>query len=181
MPGKRIDHKNGKTWDNRRSNLRLATKNQNAWNTRKKNRGGLRKTSSKYKGVNYDKRRGYWVAELWKFGKKIFTKRFPTEKDAAIGYNVVAKKEFGEFARLNEVKVSNDDLRRIKRIILDYVRGGRKLGGGISFIKRWGENGRWIFTKRINGKGKYMGSFATREEAEVERERLKSNKEGASA
>lgn len=93
------DHKNNNTLDNRRINLRNATRSENMWN-RKKTCG-----SSKYKGVHLRKKgmRRYWRAEIYKDNKRVWRKLFKNEKDAARAYNSQAKKLFGKFARLNEV------------------------------------------------------------------------------
>ncbi|MDH4206160.1 MAG: HNH endonuclease, partial [Desulfobacteraceae bacterium] len=51
--GKVIDHINGNGLDNRKANVRFATVQQNGWNKRKQS-GNY---SSKYKGVNWEKKR----------------------------------------------------------------------------------------------------------------------------
>ncbi len=53
-----VDHQNHNGLDNRRRNLRIATWTENCWNKRKANF----KSSSQYKGVMWDKRRGKWQA-----------------------------------------------------------------------------------------------------------------------
>lgn len=52
------DHINGNGLDNRRSNLRVVTKAQNAENQQRKRKG----TSSKYRGVCWDTAQGSWLA-----------------------------------------------------------------------------------------------------------------------
>lgn len=92
-----VDHINHNTLDNRRENLRLCTRSQNAQNAY-----GQRETSSKYKGVCFE-RRGLkrWRASMKLDQKSIFIGNFATEREAARAYNQRAKSTFGEFAKLN--------------------------------------------------------------------------------
>jgi hypothetical protein len=92
-----VDHKNGDTLDNRRANLRLATRAQNAWNTRR----DKSKTSSQFIGVTFDKNRGLWAPRIRYQGKRIYLGRFKNEIDAARAYDEAARKYHGEFALLN--------------------------------------------------------------------------------
>lgn len=89
----RTDHRNGDGLDNRRANLRRATKAQNNRN-RRKTIG-----YSKYKGVGWHENR--WCAQIKVNGKKIHLGRFISEEDAARAYDAAARREFGEFAALN--------------------------------------------------------------------------------
>lgn len=95
--GYEIDHKNRNSMDNRRENLRWATRMQNCHNTGSKNKWG-------FKGVKSDK--GKWIARITANKQKIHLGTFPTPKDAAIAYNEAAIKYHGEFAYLN---VFNDE------------------------------------------------------------------------
>jgi len=95
IAGKKHDHINRNGLDNRRSNLRLATKSQNMANA--VSRGG----SSRFKGVLWDKARSKWKAQ-GKHNYKIYMLgRFDIEEDAARAYDAWAVKAFGEFARVN--------------------------------------------------------------------------------
>jgi hypothetical protein len=96
-PGLLVDHRHGNTLDNRRSELRLATRSQNQYNKRKTRSN----TTSKYKGVSYDKANQKWAAKILYKGKEKWLDRFGNEIEAAIAYDKAAKKYFGEFARLN--------------------------------------------------------------------------------
>lgn len=87
-----IDHINGDGQDNRLCNLRLATLQENQRNSVKS-----KPSTSKYKGVNYDKERGKWKAEFRYNNKSYFIGRFNTEEDAKEAYDAVAKVAFGEF------------------------------------------------------------------------------------
>jgi hypothetical protein len=61
-----VDHRNGDSLDNRRANLRLATRGQNSCNRRKTKT----KTSSRFIGVSFFKRNGLWAASISYCGKK---------------------------------------------------------------------------------------------------------------
>lgn len=95
-----VDHINGNRLDNRRVNLRTcAHPSQNQYNQKKQRRV----TSSKFKGVTFDKSRGLWMAKI-KRARLIFNLgRFHDEVDAAVAYNNAALELFGEFAKLNEI------------------------------------------------------------------------------
>lgn len=88
------DHINGKTLDNRRSNLRVATHTQNM-----QNRAKRKNTSSAHKGITWDGTRRKWAAVLQANNRTFFIGRFAREEDAAEAYAARAAKEFGEFNR----------------------------------------------------------------------------------
>lgn len=93
------DHINGDTLDNRKSNLRTATRSQNQHNSklRKDNKSG-------YKGVGWHKATMKWRVRINKDGENVFTAYFDDIKDAARAYNTEAFALFGEFAKLNKIK-----------------------------------------------------------------------------
>ena len=92
-----VDHKNGDHLDNRRTNLRLASKAQNAANT-----GKLSTNGSGFKGVVKHGKK--YRAFAHKDGKTLYLGTFESPKEAACEYNKTAKKLFGKFARPNKVK-----------------------------------------------------------------------------
>lgn len=91
-----VDHKNGDGLDNRRDNLRAATRAQNMANSRKRSGG-----SSQFKGVSWGKRDSIWQAKITKAGKCFYLGNFVLEKDAAMAYDAAAREYFGEFANIN--------------------------------------------------------------------------------
>lgn len=91
-----VDHKDNDPLNNRRDNLRIATRSQNNCNV------GLRKNKvSKYKGVS--KLRDKWQAAISKNKKTFYIGIYENEVDAAIAYNERAKELHGEFALLNKI------------------------------------------------------------------------------
>jgi hypothetical protein len=97
--GFETDHINGNGLDNRKRNLRIATRNQNMANQRPQ-----KNTSSRYKGVSWEKRRSKWQAYIETKGHKRHLGYFDNEIDAAKAYNTAASLIFGEFARLNNLE-----------------------------------------------------------------------------
>lgn len=94
--GKLVDHKNGNGLYNCRHNLRICTSAENLRN---------RKTShgrGRYKGVNWHKATGKWVAKITVNYIQKHLGVFTDEDEAAIAYNVAAVKYHGEFANLND-------------------------------------------------------------------------------
>lgn len=91
-----VDHINRDSLDNRRSNLRLANRNQNAFNRKK----SLNK-SSQYKGVSFDKTKSMWQSYVKMEGIKYLLGYFPKEKQAAKVYDQAASYYYGQFASLN--------------------------------------------------------------------------------
>lgn len=98
-PGYLVDHINGDTLDNRRSNLRICTNSQNQQNTH--SRGG----SSKYKGVSLQKRSGKWKAGFQYNGKKYHCGLWDTEEEAARAVDAKRLEVCGEFVVLNLVEI----------------------------------------------------------------------------
>ena len=95
VPGKLVDHRDRDKLNNRKSNLRCATRSQNNGNRIKQSR----LCSSRFKGVYWEGDRRKWAASI----KKRRLGRFDDEISAAKAYNEAAKREFGEFALLNNV------------------------------------------------------------------------------
>lgn len=94
-----VDHRDSSnTRDNRRSNLRFATNEQNSQNARKKRNNSGEKAVSRYKGVC--RGRNGWKVRIQVNGKRmtVGTFRADQETQAARAYDVAALEHHGEFA-----------------------------------------------------------------------------------
>ena len=94
-----VDHINHNKLDNCVSNLRWVSNQQNAMNKTKTSSN----TTSKYKGVSFDRKRNKWAAAIKINNKKKFLGYFVDEKDAARAYNDKAIELFHEYASVNEI------------------------------------------------------------------------------
>ncbi|MGU3661083.1 HNH endonuclease [Methylobacterium fujisawaense] len=90
-----VDHRDGDTRNNRRSNLRIATHAQNMANRRM-----LRNNTSGFRGVSFRVGRG-WCAEIYANGVRKHLGYFREAVIAARAYDVAASSLHGEFAALN--------------------------------------------------------------------------------
>lgn len=92
-----VDHINRNRLDNRRSNLRLATLNENNRNV------GKFKGTSRFIGVSWKKSRNKWYAQIKINGEVKYLGVYNSEVEAAKAYNKEALLLHGEFATLNKV------------------------------------------------------------------------------
>lgn len=92
-PGMLVDHINRNTLDNRRCNLRVATKGQNTANARGR--------TGRYKGIDFQPSRNRWRARIMVDGTQKWLGRFKTEEEAARAYDAALLEAHGEFALLN--------------------------------------------------------------------------------
>lgn len=162
-----LDHADCDPLNNQKSNLRIATYSQNAINKIKKN-----VLTSRYKGVNFSK--GKWISKIQKEGKSINIGHFPTELDAAIAYDIVAKLIFGNFAKLNIQNPPKEDYQRVFETVNNPRRKSKKDCTsqylGVYFHS---QNNYWVFKIRFRGTKSAISKFgfATDLEAAVARDR----------
>jgi len=92
-----VDHIDGNKTNNTVLNLRWADKRQNAGNMKKQ----LPITSSRYKGVCFERGRHRWRVSIRDHGRQLNLGYFDDEEEAARAYDAKAREVFGEFAKLN--------------------------------------------------------------------------------
>jgi hypothetical protein len=109
--GKVVDHRNREGLDNRKSNLRLATRSQNNCNRKQK------KGTSKYRGVCYNKRTKKWRAYISFNGIYKSLGYFENEEEAGRAYDEAAKELHGEFASLN----FSEENTEMKKILISNI------------------------------------------------------------
>lgn len=143
------DHANGVKTDNRKSNLRTCDKRQNSANRPKQKQASV---LSKFKGVDFHSKTGYWRARIndGEFRKTTYHK---TEQQAALDYNRMAVERFGEFAQLNEVP--HGTIPTVRKPKSSRFRG---------VCYRASEN-KWRAALEVGGKGVSLGRHATEEDA----------------
>jgi HNH endonuclease len=95
-PHKEIGHRDRNPDNNRISNPRLATRQENC-----RNGSGRHGGSSKFRGVSRASGGKKWKAYLRLDGKQRYIGRFESEIDAAHAYDAAARTHYGEFAVLN--------------------------------------------------------------------------------
>lgn len=99
-PKKAIDHINRNGLDNRKINLREASRSENGQNC-----GPRKRKHGKYKGT--EKAGNRWQARIRVNWKRISLGMFKTEEEAALAYNRAALKFFGDSAFINNIKKEN--------------------------------------------------------------------------
>jgi hypothetical protein len=99
VKGFEIDHANRDKLDNKRENLRRASRGENTHNKNKS-----KNTTSKYRGVCYRpkiNKKNPWIAYVSKNKKVNYLGYFNSENEAAEIYNKKAKELWGDFAYQN--------------------------------------------------------------------------------
>lgn len=91
-----VDHDNMNGLDNRRVNIRVATRPQNAWNCPRP-----RTNTTGYKGVKRDRTSGRYSAAIRVCGKTIYLGGYSEAVEAARAYDEAARRYHGTFARTN--------------------------------------------------------------------------------
>lgn len=89
-----VDHVNGNGLDNRRANLRRASRVENGQNRRLNTNN-----ASGFKGVSFRKDTGKWRAEITLRGQRMCLGNFEVPSAAHAAYCEAARKFFGNFAR----------------------------------------------------------------------------------
>jgi hypothetical protein len=101
QPGQQVDHRNHRTLDNRRKNIRLCSLNENRWNARKRSNN-----TSGLIGVHWDINREKWQSRIGINGKTFFLGYFTDKVEAARVRDAFAVRLHGDFAVLNFPEVA---------------------------------------------------------------------------
>ena len=180
--GKVVDHISGKTLDNRRCNLRICTRGENARNRRRITAGA----KIPYKGVKRNKERDAkaldgkplnpYTAQINVNKKREHLGIFATTEEAALVYDQRAKELHGEFAKLNFpegpppeileiIRKGQETATALRTERKKQSRQRRKAKGSISAHLGVGfdEKLKRPWTSKI--RGIWLGSFNTEEEA----------------
>lgn len=95
-----IDHRNRNRVDNRRCNLRIATRQLNGMN-----RGANKNSRTGVKGVGFDMKSKRYIARMVVDGMSIHLGTFRTQEEAQMARQKAEERYFGEFAYREEVVV----------------------------------------------------------------------------
>lgn len=114
--GQYVDHINHDTLDNRKSNLRICTNQENAFNTKLYNTN-----KSGCKGVYYHKTNKNWYTQIRHNGKTQNIGSFKTKKEAIIARIKKEKELFGDFCNKKLIKSTIKKFNIKKSEILVYT------------------------------------------------------------
>ena len=95
-----VDHRNHDTTNNRRYNLRIATRTQNNTNVKLRT-----DNSSGVAGVNWNKESNQWVVRISVNKKRIYLGRYNSFEDAVKVRKQAEEKYFGEWSYDNSQRV----------------------------------------------------------------------------
>jgi hypothetical protein len=109
-----VDHANNDGLDNRRSNLRLCTPQNNL-----RNKPVSQDNRSGYKGVSYRADMNKYVATIGLSYKQVYLGSYKTAIEAALAYDQAAREHFGDFAWLNMRNVSEYRIAKITRSAIE--------------------------------------------------------------
>jgi len=153
-----IDHINHNRLDNRRKNLRFATRSQNQANKRHQ-----ANNTSGYKGVSF--RAGKWEARIRVNGRRQLLGRYDDALTAARVYDAASRRYYGDFAGLNFPEAATSP--EIERL-LDNVPRNKCTPAPRATSRFRGvvwASGRWRARISINGVRVDLGCFEDEAEA----------------
>lgn len=165
-----LDHIDRNPLNNQKNNLRIATFSQNCINRTKSE-----ECTSFYKGVSRDKN-GRWDSRLKQNRRYIHIGIFDNERYAAIAYDLVAQKKYGNFAVLNIPNANKEEI----DLVIDLLRNAKQHVNchskyyGVTFDRkgnRWMSN---VYLQPVKTT-LYVGSFATELDAAIARDKFIDN------
>lgn len=156
-----IDHINHNRLDNRLSNLRIVTAQQNAWNSSSFH------GKSKFKGVKVvdsDSRYIYYTARGILNNKSIHIGEYETELEAAYAHNLWIKEHYGEYA--NENIFTEEEWNILQKLLplrTVYQKKKEKASSKYKYVNYNKRDNKWEFCRVINKK-RYRGTYFKTEE-----------------
>jgi len=156
-----VDHINRNGLDNRKCNLRVASKAQNMWNSHKKSYWRGYPVSSRYKGVTWHKDTKRWLAQAVYNSRHHHLGLYDTEEEAALAYNIFAKEYYGEFARLNNVKEPPEPEPSVEERLTEAVKIMEKMS-----LRLYRKDEDYFYSPKLEGKTLYsqVYKFLARED-----------------
>jgi hypothetical protein len=157
--GHEVDHINGDPLDNRRANLRIATKGQNAQNRK------ARLRESGIRGVSYHRSSGKWRAGITNSDGFVSLGMYDTEEQAAAVYDLAARYYYGEHAETN---FAPDDERTLRVSFPEWYNAHREVLRGRSAHRgvNWHKSSmKWRARIHANGVEHSLGLYDSEIEA----------------
>ncbi len=151
-----VDHINRDKLDNRRANLRIATRSQNNANST-----GHADRFSKYKGVF--RHRDRWCTQITVDGRELWIGSYATEEDAARAYDSAAMFYYKEFAVTNfdvTEALSVDELRH-RNWLVNKMNTSSQFRG-VYFDRNLNK---WCVSIKLDKVSKYIGAYISEVDA----------------
>ena len=149
-----VDHINRDRLDNRRHNLRFATRSQN-----QANKGRSRNNRSGYKGVGFHA--GKWSARIRYQGKQLHLGHYDDVVEAAWVYDAAAVALYKAFAGRNfpDEPIPNDLRRRVQQLLEPAPPRPAIPKRKSDYRGVMWERGRWRAKITVNGQRLHLGYF----------------------
>lgn len=155
-----IDHINHNGLDNRKANLRIATNSQQTANTRLQAR-----STTGFKGVTFKSKKKLYISRIRIDGKLIGGGLFKNKYQAALKYNEMAIKYFGEYACINQL--TEDEIKLAKEYIPNRIYKTNKTGYmGVSISKQ-NLKKKYMSTIWFGNKNVHLGFFEYPKDAAI--------------
>lgn len=156
-----VDHINHDGLDNRRSNLRAASRSENGGNKRRR-----RTASSQYKGISWNRQSKTWLVQIVRDSIPHYVGTFGDETEAANAYDDAARQMFGAFACVNFPREGESSADWTTEEFATAAPAGAVpllTGVGVSpYVGvMWdkGRNDRWYSVIKVEGKRSRLGFY----------------------